>query len=155
MQTFFRTLFIVLGTTGTVFADFTRLVEDYQVLQRDEDDTATCCVVVPPDLPEQTRFQVTVTDNAGTQIAFHANITPEPAGGTARVVVLQKLPVGGPYRVAVVVSTEDQDQPPRTLVFRQILVGDIWLMAGQSNMYGSVRLEEKLHRVILPEHAEL
>ena len=36
MQTFFRTLFVVLGTTGAVFADFTRLVEDYQVLQRDE-----------------------------------------------------------------------------------------------------------------------
>ena len=29
-------------------------------------------------------------------------------------------------------------------MFRHILVGDIWLMAGQSNMYGSVRLEEKL-----------
>lgn len=144
MQTFLRTLFVVLGTTGAVFADFTRLVEDYQVLQRDEDDTATCCVVVPQELPKGARFQVTVTDNAGTQIARHANVTPEPVGDTARAVVLRKLPVGGPYMVAVAASTEDQDQPARTLVFRQILVGDIWLMAGQSNMYGSVRLEEKL-----------
>ncbi len=50
------------------------------------------------------------------------------AGGTfaAR---LAKLPVGGPYRVELSVGTE-------RLAIDDIFVGDVWIMAGQSNMEG-------------------
>ena len=130
--------------TGGVFADVTRLVEDYQVLQRDNDDTATCCVVVPNELPAQALFTVTVTDNAGTQVARCVNIALEPVGDNARAVVIRDLPVGGPYMITVTAPPANNDKHNREYVFRHILVGDIWLMAGQSNMYGSVRIEEEL-----------
>lgn len=41
--------------------------------------------------------------------------------------ILPELPVGGPYELVV---TDEEE----TLVFRDVLVGDVWLASGQSNM---------------------
>ena len=44
--------------------------------------------------------------------------------------VIDTLPVGGPYNVVISSSTDD------SIAFGDILVGDVWILAGQSNMQG-------------------
>ncbi len=48
---------------------------------------------------------------------------------------LAGLPVGGPYRVELIV------QPGGRVVVKNVLVGDVWLAGGQSNMEGIGRME--------------
>ena len=43
--------------------------------------------------------------------------------------VLHKLPVGGPYQITLSDGEEE-------IIFSDLLVGDVWIMAGQSNMQG-------------------
>ncbi len=50
---------------------------------------------------------------------------------------LSRLPVGGPYDVVLQAGTE-------SVTVRRILVGDVWVMAGQSNMVGDGRVEQAL-----------
>jgi len=67
----------------------------------------------------------------GATVAGFDNVI---VGGVARGVLrgwLAKLPVGGPYDVALrVQGTEDET------TVRDVLVGDLWVLAGQSNMEG-------------------
>jgi sialate O-acetylesterase len=49
---------------------------------------------------------------------------------------LQGVPVGGPYEVTLTVGTA-------TRVIRDLLVGDVWLLGGQSNMQGNGLIPEK------------
>lgn len=51
------------------------------------------------------------------------------AAGEAFTARLAKLPVGGPYRIELAVGTE-------RVAVEEVYVGDVWLMAGQSNMQG-------------------
>lgn len=48
--------------------------------------------------------------------------------------VIDTLPVGGPYNVVISSSTDD------SIAFGDILVGDVWVLAGQSNMQGWANL---------------
>ena len=144
MQTVVRTVFIVICTSGYGFADITRLVEDHQVIQRDNDNTGTCCVAVPNDLKKETRFGVTVTDDAGTRVVRRENVAMETVANDAKAVVIGGIPVGGPYLIKVVAQPGSDGDSGRKFEFRRILVGDLWLMAGQSNMYGSIPIEQDL-----------
>lgn len=49
---------------------------------------------------------------------------------------LAGVPVGGPYRITLTVGDE-------SIVVRNIFVGDVWLLGGQSNMYGTGILNGK------------
>lgn len=42
------------------------------------------------------------------------------------------LPVGGPYQIEIRAA----QMPSETVILREILVGDLWVLAGQSNMEG-------------------
>jgi len=46
---------------------------------------------------------------------------------------IQDVPVGGPYAVSV---TYTVDEEPRSATIGPIFVGDLWVLAGQSNMQG-------------------
>ncbi|MEI6971357.1 MAG: sialate O-acetylesterase [bacterium] len=49
--------------------------------------------------------------------------------------VLRGLPAGGPYTIALAVMDDGGAVRDRTTV-RDVLVGDVWILAGQSNMQG-------------------
>lgn len=55
--------------------------------------------------------------------------------------VLKGLPLGGPYDLTLTIGDES-----RTVV--DVLVGDVWIVAGQSNMegYGEIKWKEKPHK---------
>ena len=46
------------------------------------------------------------------------------------ILIIDKLPVGGPYNIIISASNDD------SIAFDDILVGDVWVLAGQSNMKG-------------------
>ena len=144
MTTVIRTMLGILFTAGSLFADVTQLVENYQVIQRADDDRGTCWVMVPDSLPQTTRFRITVTNDAGNSVMEQENVALETVGDTTHAVIIRGLPVGGPYVIQLAAQTKQAGNPGDAVKFGHILVGDLWLMAGQSNMYGSIRLEEDL-----------
>ena len=64
-----------------------------------------------------------VLENGAKQLLGVSNEAGEFCG------YLQNLKVGGPYKVTLSDGSED-------LVFSNLLVGDVWMLAGQSNMQG-------------------
>lgn len=89
-----------------------RLFSSHMVLQRDSNDP----VWGTADPGES----VSVT------IASQVKATVADAGGNWRV-VLDPVPAGGPYEMVVQGSSN-------ALTFTDILFGDVWVMAGQSNL---------------------
>jgi len=62
---------------------------------------------------------------------------------------LKHLPVGGPYTVELRIETA-AGKTPEHLRIRDVLVGDVWILAGQSNMQGIglLRDAERPHRMV-------
>jgi hypothetical protein len=56
--------------------------------------------------------------------------------------VIKGLPVGGPYDVAVRIKGKD-GKPHGEATIKNILVGDVWIAAGQSNMQGCGRFVDR------------
>jgi len=50
---------------------------------------------------------------------------------------LQGIPCGGPYRISLELSGNKNE----SVVIKDVLVGDVWILAGQSNMHGRGKLE--------------
>ena len=123
-------------------ADTPRLAEDYQVLQRDGNDRTSCLVAIPDRLQEFSAFRTSVIDEAG-RIWVEAEARSQDLAGGTRDIVIENIPTGGPYVVEVRPPNGKGGSKDR-VVFRNILVGDIWILGGQSNMYGIALLEEKL-----------
>lgn len=53
---------------------------------------------------------------------------------------LKKVPVGGPYRIELRLS-DDDNNINASIAVENILIGDLWVLAGQSNMEGVGKLE--------------
>ncbi len=101
---------------------------DDVVLQRDENDVA-----------EVTIWGSLTVETEGPVIASVSR-REAPIEGFDRVVVgsanagkwsarLSEIPAGGPYTIELIVGKE-------SLTVRGVLVGDLWVLAGQSNMEG-------------------
>jgi len=114
------------------------LAEDFQVLQRDSEDKAVCLINVDGLTEGEARFDVRVTSGKRTTLSVRAKASPSSNGASA--ILVENIPVGGPYTVSV--QSAGAEKPE--LVFRNILVGDLWILGGQSNMYGLARIEEDL-----------
>lgn len=116
------------------------LGQDFQVLQRGDDDRASCVVVLPAGVEARARFVVAVEGDRGQSIR-RVEAAAIAVDGTARGVPIDDLPTGGPYTITVA----PVDRPAEPLRrFRHVLVGDIWVLGGQSNMYGIDRVREDL-----------
>jgi len=63
------------------------------------------------------------------------------AKGGRWVVELRDLPVGGPYDVELRLLARN-DEPLAETAVRNVLVGDLWVLAGQSNMQGVGKVSE-------------
>jgi sialate O-acetylesterase len=97
-------------------------LQNHQVIQRDTPTTGLLALSGSSDGPVEVR----VVDPSGRPATGW-----EAAGAGGPWKVDLTVPVGGPYDV---VAREGAATP--TVLARGVLVGDLWLLAGQSNMQG-------------------
>jgi sialate O-acetylesterase len=133
-------LLLALRSLGTIVgAEPPRLTDDYQVFQRDKNNQATCWIVLPERMKGARKAHVDVTHADGSVLRTQdLEVSTSPQG--EKRVLLQGLPVGGPYRVDIAPAAGSLDR----LSFHNILVGDLWILAGQSNMFGFNVPDEEL-----------
>jgi sialate O-acetylesterase len=99
---------------------------DHMVLQRNKRNVSEAAMTGTCDA----RGPVTVTVRKGkAAVKGFAGATVGAAARGRFAGCLKGLPVGGPYSVELKVGTE-------TLTVKDVLVGDVWLLGGQSNMQG-------------------
>lgn len=109
-------------------------LSDHQVLQRDESGDATCFV----PLPEGDLYRPSVRITSGDAKVSYSEFHRAQAGGELYLEV-KGIPAGGPYRITV----SDGKAGP-VVEFDDLWVGDLWVLAGQSNMAGIGELSERL-----------
>ncbi len=136
-----------LGSTLMAF-EITSGLADYQVLQRGVDGTASVTLKGLSSHAGSLRVGVT----RGKHQLRVAGFVDKPL---ARIQAgdwtahLSGLPTGGPYRLTFVV-VNDAGAELVTHTVEQVLVGDVWVLAGQSNMVGRAELKnvEKPHELV-------
>ena len=136
-------VFLLISLVPAFAADVVEgvlLNEDYQVLQRDSHDESTCTVLLPTTLQNAGSLAITVEDAQDKPIR-QGELAPVDLRNGIRGVVIERLPIGGPYTITIAASGNPQKDGIR---FRNILVGDIWILGGQSNMFGIDIIKEKL-----------
>lgn len=101
----------LLAATAQADVRLSEVFGDHMVLQRDR--------------PLRVWGQATPGKTLSVDLGGHTGTARVGADGRWRV-QLASLPAGGPYRLVV---TGDQ-----TVVLNDILIGDVWLLGGQSNM---------------------
>ncbi len=134
------TAFVTLCGHAPASVNLPHLKEDYQVIQRDAHDQGACVVHVPAGMARAASFRIRVVDKDGQRVRA-SEATPKARDGKARAIPLEGLPVGGPYTITISAKGLAAAKP---LVFKHILVGDLWLLGGQSNMFGADAIKEEL-----------
>ena len=107
---------------------------DNQVLQRNGRNV--CEVTLSGRCSVDGPLQVSAMRNGRAIQGFAAKSIGRVSGREFRC-KLKGIPVGGPYGITLKVIGSDEK-----LVFRNILVGDVWILSGQSNMVGVGRLKD-------------
>jgi len=139
-----------LGTNGGLgsnadhesrVGDVPVLTEDYQVIQRDSNNKGACLIRIPSDQKESA-FHVHVVDQTG-RIWMDEETHIRSTGPQEKDVLIENIPAGGPYTLDLSSRAAGRSPQP-IIIFRNILVGDIWILAGQSNMFGIALAEEPL-----------
>lgn len=117
------------------------LREDHQVIQRDEANKGQFRVAV---------IDATATDSYRVRISGPKNakvldrvVKASPSDSGGQTVDVMDVPVGGPYRVEVS-PARGSANAGSTLTFDDVLVGDLWVTGGQSNMFGAAIPEGNL-----------
>ena len=105
---------------------------DYQVFQRGPDNAASISLegTAPADAKS---LEARVIVNGMTLAGFDWKPVATIARGAWKA-TLPSLPAGGPYRIELRAGAA-------TVTLSDILVGDLWVLAGQSNMEGVGNLE--------------
>lgn len=103
---------------------------DQQVVQRDRPQGAT----VPVSGTSAGTVRIAVVDHAGTVVTEWEQVG---SGGPWKAEL--DVPVGGPYDLVA-----EQPDGTRAELVRGFLVGDLWVLAGQSNMQGDGFLADEL-----------
>lgn len=106
--------------------------QPFQVYQRQQDDTAAIRIrgEVQHDTP--VRIEARIAGNTATSSWQELEIANQSFAGE-----LDRVPVGGPYRVEIRASDGKETV---TIAVPEVLVGDLWILAGQSNMDGCGKL---------------
>lgn len=114
--------FVMLGQP-----DQAVLVSSHQVFQRDAEDQANIVVALPEETVAGDRVKIRVSDATDVILADEALRVPE---GDERGVNFGPLDVGGPYAIELSINGQI------VASYTDLYVGDIWILAGQSNMQG-------------------
>ena len=107
---------------------------DYRVYQRSDDNVATIPLQGACVLDGLGKLRVRLMTDRGVPDGFDWKIVGayRNRGYNAQ---LKQVPTGGPYRIDI--QFLDKKNVPRvTKSIHHILVGDLWILAGQSNMQG-------------------
>ncbi|HQL95335.1 MAG TPA: sialate O-acetylesterase [Candidatus Hydrogenedentes bacterium] len=123
-------LLVPLDDTAAV-----RLTADHQVLQRDASGVAACVVELPAELFAGETVEYAVTRPGADPLRDTLRVAQDPERGRAGL-LLKNLPAGGPYGIEVAARGMDGKETFRA-AFQGVLVGDLWILAGQSNMQGA------------------
>lgn len=132
-----------LGMHGAACAQVV-LKEDHQVLQRDERDFGACRILIANATAGE-EFRVHVLGPDGATV-MDRKIKAEAQRATGAAVSLGQIPTGGPY-VVEISPVEKRSDDAEKLTFADILVGDLWVTGGQSNMFGAAPPEEDLQAI--------
>jgi len=109
------------------------LKQDYQVIQRYSDSMGTCRVLLDGPWLQSEKINVSIKKESG-KIISKKKIKLEEKND----LVIQDIPVGGPYKIILSNQKKNLEK-----IYNNILVGDIWILAGQSNMQGVAKPKEK------------
>ncbi|MDA1314584.1 MAG: hypothetical protein O2968_14690 [Acidobacteria bacterium] len=128
---------------------------DHQVLQRAPDGTAAVTVTGKAERPGTLRVRITRSEH-GLRLAGFADkevARVQTSEWTARIA---GLPTGGPFRIEFILAGETGQE---AVVVDDILVGDLWILAGQSNMVGRAELKnveqpDELVHVLKPKSSD-
>ncbi len=106
---------------------------DYQVLQRNKKNVSETTLVGRCGSPGS--LQIHVTKKGKTIPGFNWKTLAQVKAGqfTTKLV---GIPVGGPYEVALRVLPKKGKSQDDVFEAKNVLVGDVWLLGGQSNMEG-------------------
>ena len=132
---------IAFGGYAVMFAqdDFASLrilqgIAHHQVLQRDNANSATIHLDGSTHIRTRGTIHVTVIHQGNPLEGFLGRETGAAEGGRCSAEI-KGLPVGGPYRIDLQLRDGEGRPQAETSIF-DVLVGDLWLLAGQSNMMG-------------------
>ena len=126
----------------------------YQVIQRGPDGTGSIVLAGRTGRDGKLKLRLSSAGNPVEGFADRTVATLSPGDWSVPV---EGLPVGGPYRVELFQQDSTGGQLGRE-IFEQVMVGDLWVLAGQSNMVGRAELVdvESPHRqvhVLRPDDA--
>ncbi|MEG1722714.1 MAG: GDSL-type esterase/lipase family protein [Bacteroidales bacterium] len=100
-------------------------------------------------LQRREKLRIQGTANAGekikVKIAKHSQITHAAPDGSW-FVELPPMEAGGPYKLAIEASS-------KKFIYENVLIGEVWLCSGQSNMY--FRVNQCAEKEVLTKHAGL
>ena len=125
------------ATKGTVF-EVTSGLASYQVLQRDASGHADVELAGKVTAEGADAIQARVLRRRLVVEGFDWTQVGS-ASGESWTATIKALPVGGPYEVELRALNKADDTLSSTAV-QSILVGDLWMLTGQSNMVGNGRL---------------
>jgi len=115
-------------------------LEDYQVFQRNEVNRADIPFSGSCAFDEQGTVEGRVVDPLTSVSVIDWQKAGEFADRKWRG-VLYHVPVGGPYRIEIRLK-DSQEKIRASVSADNILIGDLWILAGQSNMQGVGELQD-------------
>ncbi len=116
-------------------------VTPYQVVQRGEDDTADLCVGGRTTAPDGTTVEARLLEFGQPVPAFTWQCVGRVEGGCFSA-TLASVPTGGEYTLQLR-TLDDGGECLCSADVHGMLVGDLWMLGGQSNMQGIGRLASK------------
>jgi sialate O-acetylesterase len=133
---------LVLALASLGAADAVPLAGDYQVIQRGPDNTGACFAPLGMEVPAGAMMKFSVTRHGRPVASGELKAETAMAGDKAGVPIAGLKP-GGPYCIDVTATGAGGATVARAK-YDNILVGDLWVLAGQSNMAGAAPVKEKL-----------
>ena len=115
-------------------------IHHYQVFQRGAKNTADIKLHVTATIPGP--IHCSITSSGKTVRGFKNQKIGSARTNTTRCVI-KGLPCGGPYNIEISSGNKKR-------VLKHILVGDLWVMGGQSNMQGIGNMRDALkpHKMV-------
>lgn len=124
---------IIETSLANYSTNYSVLYSNYQVIQRNTDSSGTCCVLLNELWKGSDEIKITVKRKDGKVVLNHC---VKPKNG--KDILIKNIPVGGPYVITLSIPNKKLKK-----TYKNILVGDLWILAGQSNMQGVAKPKEK------------